>query len=435
MRAHWFCWLALAGCASAQVPAVAFETDGVVLAGDPIRIAATAAPGTEAELELSMLDRWGRTWSSTARFRVPKDGRIDLGRDATIEGSSYDGVDPLGPFWSMRLRREVDSVEAPGEGHAEDLQVTLRVASGEPATARLRRWLRVPGVSVIEVGDDGLVAKLFVPPGSGARPAVVVVGDANGGMRGQELFAELLASRGYVALALAYFDAGELPADLQNIPLEYFDRAIDWLEAHPVVDVDRLGVLGGSKGGELALLLASRDPRLRAVVAISPSGVVFQGIPSRPRASSWMAGGEPLPFIGYASDSRFGESGLLVDLYSASLDAASPEELARAAILVENICGPVLLLAGQRDHMWPASRMAREVRDRLRRHDHPFAVELLDFADAGHEVGGPGWGPASVARSMGGTRRGKAYALAEGWQRTLGFLERSLGSGPGVERR
>ena len=142
--------------------------------------------------------------------------------------------------------------------------------------------------------------------------------------------------------------------------------------------------------------------------------------------SSWTTNGEELPFVGYAKNSDYAESGLLVDLYDASLDAADPATRAAAAIPVERIAGPVLLLAGAQDNLWPAARMAREVMSRLGRAEREYADELLVFDGAGHEVGGPGYGPASTARSMGGTPAGKARALAAGWAKTLGFLDRQV---------
>ena len=45
--------------------------------------------------------------------------------------------------------------------------------------------------------------------------------------------------------------------------------AIDWLERERGVSIDRVGLLGLSYGGAVALLTAAREPRLRAIVADS----------------------------------------------------------------------------------------------------------------------------------------------------------------------
>src|SRR5436190_8911503 len=123
----------------------------------------------------------------------------------------------------------------------------------------------------------GIVGE-FHAAGPGRRPAMLVLGGSEGGLTSGAAGARLLAAQGYSALGLAYFQAPGLPSTLENIPLEYFMRAIDWLAQQPSVDPRRIGVLGGSKGAEMALLLASRDRRLKAVVAAAPSSVVWAGV-------------------------------------------------------------------------------------------------------------------------------------------------------------
>lgn len=68
-------------------------------------------------------------------------------------------------------------------------------------------------------------------------------------------------------------------------------------------------IVGGSKGGELTLLLAATFPTIRLVVADAPSGVVWQGFDyaARPPRSSWTYKGEPLPCIPFS----FGWKGLV----------------------------------------------------------------------------------------------------------------------------
>ncbi len=97
-----------------------------------------------------------------------------------------------------------------------------------------------------------------------------------------------LASRGHAALALHYFGGPGLPNRLVGVPLEYVDRAIDFLLQRS--GATRLAVMGTSKGGELALLMGSRTGRIAGVVAIVPSSHVWQAVGGAgmpPRTSSW----------------------------------------------------------------------------------------------------------------------------------------------------
>ena len=50
-----------------------------------------------------------------------------------------------------------------------------------------------------------------------------------------EFRASLLAARGFAVLALAYFAYEDLPSDLLEIDLEYFEEAANLLLAHPKV--------------------------------------------------------------------------------------------------------------------------------------------------------------------------------------------------------
>jgi pimeloyl-ACP methyl ester carboxylesterase len=156
------------------------------------------------------------------------------------------------------------------------------------------------------VEEEGLVGTLFCPYTPGPHPAVIALGGVGGGLR--EGGTEALASEGFAAMALAYFGVEGLPRELVEIPLEYFEKAIEWLKSQPEVDSKRIAIVGNSKGGELALLLGATYPEdVKAIVGYAPSAVVWQGITfdrevyhAGPR-SPWALGGEPVPFARFAS--------------------------------------------------------------------------------------------------------------------------------------
>jgi dienelactone hydrolase len=104
------------------------------------------------------------------------------------------------------------------------------------------------------VREDGVIGTL-VEPTEEPRGAVVVLGGSTGGM--DETVATALAEAGFVSLALAYFGVTGLPERLAEIPVETVARGILWLRDHPSVGRLRVGLVGASKGGELALLAAS----------------------------------------------------------------------------------------------------------------------------------------------------------------------------------
>ena len=159
---------------------------------------------------------------------------------------------------------------------------------------------------VTKVIDGGLVATLHLPRESGRRPAVIVLSGSDGGIATANMFGEPLAASGFVTMCLAYFAMDGLPRNFSQIPLEYFEKAIGWLRAHPAVDAERVAVFGMSRGGEAALLVAATFPAIKAVVASVPSHVVWQGTNPDPsiKTSSFTRAGVELPYASLVVGTR-----------------------------------------------------------------------------------------------------------------------------------
>jgi dienelactone hydrolase len=165
------------------------------------------------------------------------------------------------------------------------------------AESKIERLFVAGGVERVPVRHDGLVGTLFRPAGSGPFPGVLVFTGSGGGI--DEGRAALLASHGFAAFALAYFNADGLPDNLIDIPLEYFETGLQWMASRSEVDGNRIGITGQSRGGELVLLLASIFPSIRAVVAGVPSAVVWGGFGKgtdemQPPPVAWTHGGKPV---------------------------------------------------------------------------------------------------------------------------------------------
>jgi dienelactone hydrolase len=252
-----------------------------------------------------------------------------------------------------------------------------------------------------------------------------------------------LAELGFAALGVAYFGAEGLPRDLVEIPVERVEQALEWLAHHPRTS-GRIGLVGMSKGAELALLAASLLPaRAAAVVAIVPSSVAFAGIvfdggpPSGSARSSWTWRGHPVPFVPYdeAVPPQFTERGVRTrPLYAAALASRStPDE---GAIAVEQIVGPVLLLSGSDDQMWPSAEMGDALEARMAGGGKADQVEHVVYQEAGHVLLGIAPGPSAqnapptsfdpAGFDFGGTLEGATAAAQDVWPRIASFLHRSL---------
>ena len=305
--------------------------------------------------------------------------------------------------------------------------------------------MREEGLIRHPVEEEGLVGTLLRPSSSASCPVVVALGGAGGGL--SEGGAKTLASEGFAVLALAYFGIGALPSELVEVPLEYFERALAWLRARPEIDARRVAVVGNSKGAELALLLAATYPKdVAAVVGYAPSSMVWQAIPfdrepyyGGPR-SPWSLRGEPLPFVPLArplpaelirmTGSFFGGRPLNArPFYERALDAGT--FVGAASIAVERIEGPVLLVSGTADGLWPSTRFSEMVVQRLQAHDHPFPFEHLRYEGAGHMLALPGYEPEQTwgrNLDLGGSPEANEFANSDSWPKVLRFLRESLGA-------
>ncbi len=297
-------------------------------------------------------------------------------------------------------------------------QIVLMLVVATTCSNAVALAMAEPEISVVEPGG-GLVAKAFYPADGKAHSAVLLLGGSGGGIGWQVQQAELLAKRGYAALALAYFGMEGLPMELERIPLEYFDHALTWLRLQPFVASDRIGVVGVSKGGELALVLASRRPEIRAVVAFVPSAVVFQSVADGwPQSSSWSLGGQELPYVAYGS---VPSPKNIADLYRAGVDQTAVLE--QATIPVERIAGPILLLSGQDDNLWPSTMLSDMAMKRLKKNDFRFAYEHVAYPDAGHLISTV---RAEDVSRRGGTEEGNRKAQYNAQERMFAFLQSHL---------
>lgn len=278
--------------------------------------------------------------------------------------------------------------------------------------------------------EQGLVGRFRLPNGSEPRGGLLVLGGAEGGIERADELAEQFVTVGFATLALAYFGMSSLPAMLEEIPLEYFHKAIDWMRETAGIDAARLGVVGGSKGAEAALLIGATY-QVQAVVAYLPSHVAWQALNWQPPPrSSWRHRGVSVPFVRYVNAAERMRREGLRGLYAASLEA-DPHAVHAAEIPVERTQGAVLVISGGQDGVWPSTEMARKVVDRLRASGFAYSYQHLEYPDAGHAIMGLAPAPTSVQAPwgelhFGGTEAANASARADAWSNVLRFLHATL---------
>ena len=386
--------------------------DGLV--DEPPRIELLGATaGRQVDLQLSVTDAAGHRWRS--------------------RGQDTDHL-----FWNMEFASE-DVAPTAFVAAVDQLDYRLEARCGdETAASRVTRRWSAPGVERRELPGEGFAGALFTPPGTEGQGVLVV--PASTGMRAMEPMAALLASHGYVTLVAAYMGEPGLPPALKEIPIEVVGEALSKLEAM----AGPSAVIAASVGtqGALAALAHGAAAPTRAV-AIAPSSVVWQALPDNgrpPRTAAWSHGGEPLPWLAMHGERILPEmiEHSLLDRLSRHprphalhmLPAYAPslrndDDVERAAIPVERIECPLLLLSGADDDMWPAAQMAEMIAERRSSAGVGGSDTSLVFPGAGHFLRPPitpttvPWDDTLVS---GGSPEGNARAQAEGWSAILAFL-------------
>jgi dienelactone hydrolase len=387
-----------------------------VLADEPATIrVAGLDPQQHAVIRAELTDGAAQAWVSEAEFAADQTGVIDTSKQAPVKGS-YRIVSAMGLVWSMKpTAKDVHSYSVPRG--PEIVHFELMKNGSQAAAADLEQSFYPTNLRQINL--DGLLhGVLVLPDAPGPHPGVLVLGGSEGGTpRGRAVW---LAAHGYAALALAYFRVPGLPQQLENIPLEYFGQAIGWMKQRPEIAAGELAVMGGSRGGELALQLGALYTDLHAVVAFVPANVRFPSCCNHDQVAAWTWKGEPLAY----------------ELPFSKTD--NPADL--AAIHIELTHGPILMISGDDDGIWSSREMADAAMRRLETAHFRYRFEHLSYPHAGHRAGEqwimPAWSsgvrqPVSgEPQNLGGTPEGNAASTLDAGPKVLEFLRQSLADEP-----
>jgi dienelactone hydrolase len=416
-----------------------------------------------AIVSAELTDGIGVTWRSYAGYLVGASGAINLDEVPPAFGSFTEtGTD--GFFWSMvpvtklsnsEFKESGPSPSEPGikRGHRfglpefkqdEGCDVRISVSQDGQVIARatIRRCFFPPHIRQLEVRTGQIRGVLFEPESGEKHPGVIMISGSGGGIYRQD--AALLAAHGFSVLALGYFNYADLPRHQLGVPLEYFEEAIQWFRNH--LGHDRIGITGPSKGGEGSFVVASSLPdMIKAAAPIVPGDLYLcavdaNGIPH----AAWTKNGAPLPWAGTADDWARVPEQLRVPrertLFNARMNLepfyAQQDVYDRAAIPVEQMKCPVLIIWGQDDQAWPSALAVERLVKRFAAKNYAYPVESYGEQGAGHFFTFPGL-PTSLSDSilhsllpiymtMGGTPAATARMQRKGWSKLINFFREHL---------
>ena len=186
-----------------------------------------------------------------------------------------------------------------------------------------------------------------------------------------------------------------------NYPVERFGKAIEFLKAQ---GCGKIGIVGASTTGMLALVAASYYPEISLTVAVSPPDFIMEGfyqdgrdgMRERPgdneSSVSWQ--GQPLPYLPYAyqhpeywqrimEESKAGGDKIASRKMFDESERRHPVQ-EEEKIKIERICGRVICIGAEDDVLWDTCKYIRRLEQRLNQVPHEGVFEAWLYEHGTH---------------------------------------------------
>ena len=223
--------------------------------------------------------------------------------------------------------------------------------------------------------------------GEGAKqPLVVGLGGSEGGNAWDSDYwkktRDQFIAKGYAFLAIGYFGGKGTPDTLNKISINQVHDAILVATKNKKINKRKIAIIGGSRGGDLALLIGSYFKDIKCVVALVPSHVAFPGHTNHFTTSAWTFDYKELPFVPVNEEAvPYLMKHDLRGTFTAMLKDSIAEE--KAVIKVEKINGPILMLSATKDDHIPSVEMCDKMIARLKANKFKYDNKHI-VIDGGH---------------------------------------------------
>ena len=240
------------------------------------------------------------------------------------------------------------------------------------------------GITVDTIDSDTIYSKLISKPENLERPLVIVIPGSGGNyMPDKYLFG--LVESGYDVLSIAYVGKKKLPKAIELVPLEYLENVVLWSKNR--FSKRKIVLLSISKGAEYALTFASHFNLVDGIICYSPSAFVLPNHVTLDKTelqkSSWTFEGKEIPFA--ALKPFDDKAGMLT--YKKYIDPifSDGKQLNKSRIKVEAIKCNLLLLTGEDDLVWPATKMAHVIQSEIEKSNSSISVNHISYKKCGHQ--------------------------------------------------
>ncbi|XP_053186533.1 acyl-coenzyme A thioesterase 1-like [Scomber japonicus] len=393
---------------------------------EPVQVKVTGLRSRQVvTIKARSTDEKGVVFSSSATYRADRRGEVDLERDPSLNGT-YNGVEPMGLLWSMRPDTLHKKFQKTMSLNPHVVRFFVHEVEGEGrmlAEVTNERLLIGNGVTRLPIKDGNIRGVLFTPSGHGPFPAVMDLYTFGGGL--SEKRASLLASRGFVVLTVALYGHDDMPKNIKEVHLDYFEEAIQLLRKQDKVGSKGVGIISISKSGDLALSAASYLPGVDATVCINCCSANI----ALPLYYEKRQIHPPLMFD--LSKVIPTESGASIVKYCMNDPLA--EENRATLIPIEKAKAHFLFVASEDDLNWDSKAYMDQIVERLKRHGKGN-FETVCYPGAGHYLEPP-YGPycpsslhGIVGKPVlwGGEPRSHAAAEVHLWKRIQEFFRSHL---------
>ncbi|MCM1022710.1 MAG: hypothetical protein NC395_01465 [Prevotella sp.] len=250
-------------------------------------------------------------------------------------------------------------------------------------------------ITHFDVKKDGFKAH-FYPGGKKPGKAVIFVGGAG---CDEELCVKAgteIANRGYSVMILGFYLWKGLPRNLAHIPVEYAEKACEWLNGNGYGEIC---MTGASTGACYTLLCASLVPRITKVIAVTPFDHIMEAMKGgiKPLGFSvYEYCGKTLPYTPFSIVENGVWDGLRrlrkMPEYGLKYFMRAAYETARlnpeSRIKAENINGDILLMHPSWDDSWPSDAASARMVKVLGEKNFPHSVKEIVYENASHAAVG-----------------------------------------------
>lgn len=279
-------------------------------------------------------------------------------------------------------------------------------------------------MSRVVVREGPLRGVLFLPPKPG--PAIITIyGGVNNGHVPEDR-AALLASKGFVTLALAFYGVDDLPPvyTTDGFDLDYFEFALDYMLSLHNVYPKKIGLYGMSLGGSLsAMMMTFLQSKVHAC-GVSSTPLLSAPGPTRYRGQVVVEG---------TNFKIENDKDNMTDPLSVEGGLPAAKRYPRRQISIEKSDCPLLVMIGEEDCentdivRYIIEKAASKGRRNILFKTYPGTGHLIDlpFGPSAHAGRHP-FLPPSMKISYGGHMQPHCLAQFEAWKSLLEFYQHNL---------